>query len=293
MARILNGKDVAAAITQSAQKEVDELKAKGISPTLAILRVGEREDGLSYERGALKRAATCGIEIKQVVLPAKVQQAELEQAVTSLNNDPSVHGILMFRPLPKHLDQQAAEALLSPAKDVDGITMGSLAGVFANSGTGFAPCTAAACMEILSYYGIDCTGKNAAVIGRSLVVGRPVAMMLMHANATPTICHTRTADAPSITREADIVIVAAGRMETIGAEYFSPGQTVIDVGIDWNNEKGKLCGDVKFDEVEPIVDAITPVPGGVGAVTTSVLMKHVVQAAKLEAMFAEFLTHRQ
>ena len=134
-------------------------------------------------------------------------------------------------------------------------------------------------MEILRHYGIECEGRRAAVIGRSLVVGRPVAMMLMQANATPIICHTRTADAPAHTRSADIVVVAAGRMETIGAEYFSAGQTVIDVGIGWNEEKGRLCGDVRFDEVEPLVGAITPVPGGVGAVTTSVLMKHVVQAA--------------
>ena len=279
MATILDGKAVAAAMTERIAAQVEELRATNITPTLAILRVGERDDDLSYERGALKRAATCGIDVKQVVLPADVAQAELETAIIGLNDDPAVHGILMFRPLPKHLDQQAAEALLAPAKDVDGITMGSLAGVFANSGQGFAPCTAQACMEILAHYGISCTGKRAAVIGRSLVIGRPVAMMLMHANATPVICHTRTVDAPAITREADIVVVAAGRMETIGAEYFAPGQTVIDVGIGWSNEKGKLCGDVRFDEVEPIVDAITPVPGGVGAVTTTVLMQHVLDAA--------------
>ena len=279
MATILDGKAVAAAMTERIAAQVEELRATNITPTLAILRVGERDDDLSYERGALKRAATCSIDVKQVVLPANVAQAELEAAIIGLNDDPAVHGILMFRPLPKHLDQQAAEALLAPAKDVDGITMGSLAGVFANSGQGFAPCTAQACMEILAHYGISCTGKRAAVIGRSLVIGRPVAMMLMHANATPVICHTRTVDAPAITREADIVVVAAGRMETIGAEYFAPGQTVIDVGIGWSNEKGKLCGDVRFDEVEPIVDAITPVPGGVGAVTTTVLMQHVLDAA--------------
>jgi len=170
--------------------------------------------------------------------------------------------------------------MLDPAKDIDGCTDGSLAGVFTNSDVGFAPCTAQAAMEILKFYGVDCRGKRAAVIGRSLVVGRPVSMMLMHENATVTTCHTKTQDMPSITKEADIVIVCAGKMESIGAEYFKEGQTVIDVGIGWNDEKRKLCGDVKFEEAEPVVDAITPVPGGVGTVTTSVLVSHVVEAAK-------------
>ncbi len=279
MAQILSGKDVAASINAQVLEESQRLQAAGVQPGLGILRVGERDDDLSYERGALKRAEACGVNVSRVLLPADCSQQELENAIRQLNADPAVHGILMFRPLPRHLDQAAAEALLAPAKDVDGITRGSLATVFAGSGEGYAPCTAAACMEILGHYGIDCTGKRAAVIGRSLVVGRPVAMMLMQRNATPVICHTRTLDAPAITRQADIVIVAAGRMETIGVEYFSAGQVVIDVGIGWNEEKGKLCGDVRFDEVEPLVGAITPVPGGVGAVTTSVLMKHVVQTA--------------
>ena len=279
MAQILSGKDVAASINAQVLEESQRLQAAGVQPGLGILRVGERDDDLSYERGALKRAEACGVNVSRVLLPADCSQQELENAIRQLNADPAVHGILLFRLLLRHLDQAAAEALLAPAKDVDGITRGSLATVFAGSGEGYAPCTAAACMEILGHYGIDCTGKRAAVIGRSLVVGRPVAMMLMQRNATPVICHTRTLDAPAITRQADIVIVAAGRMETIGVEYFSAGQVVIDVGIGWNEEKGKLCGDVRFDEVEPLVGAITPVPGGVGAVTTSVLMKHVVQAA--------------
>lgn len=279
MTQILSGADVAAALTAQVQGEVTQLKSSGIAPKLAILRVGEREDDLSYERGALKRADACGVEVERVALPADVSQEELEEQVTRLGTDDSVHGILMFRPLPSHLDQEAAEALVNPAKDVDGITAESLAGVFMNSNEGFAPCTAAACMEVLHHYGIDCTGKRAAVIGRSLVVGRPVAMMLMHENATPTICHTRTVDTPSITREADIVVVAAGKTDSIGKEYFSTGQTVLDVGIGWSQEKGKLCGDVKYEDVHSIAGAITPVPGGIGAVTTSVLMKHTVRAA--------------
>ena len=280
MAEIYKGKPVADALNEKMAADVAALKEKGVEPTLAILRVGERDDDLSYERGAMKRCAGVGVAVKNVVLPADVDADTFFKTLDELNNDPAVHGILMFRPLPKHLDGEKARKMLNPAKDVDGCTDGSLAGVFTNTALGFPPCTAQAAMEILDYYGVNCTGKRAAVIGRSLVVGRPAAMMLMHKNATPTVCHTKTVNMPEIIREADIVIVCAGKMESIGAEYFREGQTVIDVGIGWNEEKGKLCGDVKFDEVEPIVAAITPVPGGVGSVTTSVLVSHVVEAAK-------------
>ena len=228
----------------------------------------------------MKRCAAVGVEVRNVVLPADVCQEDFDVALEQLNTDDSVHGILMFRPLPKQLDSERARQMLNPAKDVDGCTDGSLAGVFTNTKVGFAPCTAQAAIEILDYYGIDCTGKRAAVIGRSLVVGRPVSMMLMHKNATVTTCHTKTVDMPTVTREADILIVCAGQMESIGAEYVREGQTVVDVGIGWNEEKGKLCGDVKFEEAEPVVGAITPVPGGVGTVTTSVLVSHVVEAAQ-------------
>ncbi len=279
MAEIWKGKAVADALNEKMIANVTALKEKGVTPTLAILRVGERPDDISYEKGAIKRCDQVGVAVKQVLLPGDVDEDTFFKTLDELNNDDSVHGILMFRPLPKQLDGEKARKALNPAKDVDGCTDGSLAGVFTNTPLGFPPCTAQAAMEILNFYGVDCKGKRAAVIGRSLVIGRPVAMMLMHQNATPTICHTRTVDMPSIIREADIVIVAAGKMETIGAEYFKPGQVVVDVGINWNEEKGKLCGDVKFDEVEPIVAAITPVPGGVGSVTTAVLVSHVVDAA--------------
>ena len=188
----------------------------------------------------------------------------------------------MFRPLPKHLDQNLIENALDPAKDVDCMTDGSMSGVFTGKAIGFPPCTPQACMEILDHYGIDCTGKKAVVIGRSLVVGKPAAMMLIKKNATVTVCHTRTVDMPSVTREADILLVAAGRAGVVGAAYVKPGQIVIDVGINVNAE-GKLCGDVDYAAVEPIVEAITPVPGGVGSVTTSVLVSHVVEAAAKKA----------
>ena len=280
MAEILKGAPVTAALNEKMTAEVAALKEQGVIPTLAILRVGERKDDLSYETGAMKRCAAVGVEVRNVVLPADVCQEDFDAALEQLNTDDSVHGILMFRPLPKQLDSERARQMLNPAKDVDGCTDGSLAGVFTNTKIGFAPCTAQAAMEILDFYGIDCTGKKAAVIGRSLVVGRPASMMLMHKNATVTTCHTKTVNMPEITRQADILVVCAGQMESIGAEYVREGQVVVDVGIGWNEEKGKLCGDVKFEEAEALVGAITPVPGGVGTVTTSVLVSHVVEAAK-------------
>ena len=279
MAEILKGAPVAAAINEKCAATVVRLKEKGIVPTLAILRVGERADDLSYERGAMKRCDTVGVAVKNVVLPENADEKTFFDALDSLNRDNSVHGILMFRPLPRHLDTEKARKMLSPEKDVDGCTDMSLAGVFTNTDVGFPPCTAQAAMEILHYYGIDVKGKNIAVIGRSLVIGRPVAMMLMHENATVTVCHTRTVNVPEITRKADIIVAAAGVMEMVDSEYVSAGQTVIDVGISWNEEKGKLCGDVRAEDVEPKVSAMTPVPGGVGAVTTSVLVSHVIEAA--------------
>ena len=280
MAELLKGAPVAAALSEKMAADVAALKEQGVTPTLAILRVGQRDDDLSYERGTMKRCEKVGVAVKNVVLPADVDSDTFFATLEDLNEDDFVHGILMFRPLPKQLDGEKARKLLSPAKDVDGCTDGSLAGVFTNTALGFPPCTARAAMEILKYYGVELKGKRVAVIGRSLVIGRPVAMMLMHANATVTICHTRTVDVPSITRDADILIAASGQMESVGAEYLRPGQTVIDVGIGWNEAKQKLCGDVKFEEAEPIVAAITPVPGGVGSVTTAVLCKHVVEAAQ-------------
>ena len=280
MAELYKGKPVADALKEKMAADVAALKEKGITPTLAILRVGERDDDLSYERGAMKTCDSVGVAVKNVVLPADVASDTFFETLDSLNNDPEVHGILMFRPLPKHLDGEKARKMLNPDKDVDGCTDYSLAGVFTNTDLGFPPCTAQAAMEILDFYGVECKGKRAAVIGRSLVVGRPAAMMLMHKNATPTICHTRTVDTPSVVREADIVIVCAGQMQAVGKEYFREGQIVIDVGIHYNEETQKLCGDVRFDEAEPIVAAISPVPGGVGSVTTCVLVSHVVEAAK-------------
>ena len=279
MAKQLLGKEVTAALNERIKADVATLNAKGVKPTLGIIRVGERPDDLSYERGATKRCETLGVEYKKYLLPADVSQEELLKVIDEVNKDDNIHGVLMFRPLPKHIDQTLVENALAAEKDVDCQTDASLGGVFTGKKVGFPPCTPQACMEILDFYGIDCTGKKAVVVGRSLVVGKPAAMMLIKKNATVTICHTRTVDMPSVVREADIVIVAAGRAGVIDDTYLSAGQTVIDVGINVNAE-GKLCGDVDFEKAEPVVDAITPVPGGVGSVTTSVLVGHVVEAAK-------------
>jgi methylenetetrahydrofolate dehydrogenase (NADP+)/methenyltetrahydrofolate cyclohydrolase len=280
MAEILKGKPVADAMNEELAPRIEACKAAGVTPTLAIIRVGERDDDLSYERGALKRCEKVGIEVRQFVLPADCTQDELMAVIGEVNADPSIHGCLMFRPLPKTLDEAAACAALDPAKDVDCITEGSLYGVFANRPVGFAPCTAEACIEVLDYYGYDLTGARVTVVGRSLVIGKPVSMMLQARNATVKMCHTRTRDLAAECRDAEIVVVAAGHIGTLGKDAVAPGQVVIDVGINWDEAAGKLCGDVLFDEVEPIVGAITPVPRGVGSVTTAVLAKHVVEAAK-------------
>ena len=279
MATILKGAAVTAALNQSLTERTSALKEKGILPTLAIVRVGERGDDISYEKGAIKRCEKIGVGVKQFLLPADVPEETLLATIEEINADPAIHGCLLFRPLPGHIDGERIRRALAPQKDVDGITDGSLAGVFSGSGEGYPPCTAQACMEILDHYGYPLQGKIAVVVGRSLVVGKPAAMLLLQKNATVTVCHTRTADMPALCREAEVLIVAAGKAGVVGKEYLSPGQVVIDVGIHVL-EDGKLTGDVKFEEAEPIVEAITPVPGGVGTVTTSVLVKHVVEAAE-------------
>ena len=278
MAKLLKGAPVANAITDDLKRRSDELIHRSIAPRLAILRVGNREDDLSYERGAMKRCEKAGIAVTKFILPEECSGAQLSDTIQTINQDPSIHGCLMFRPLPDRELEERACMMLDPAKDVDCMTDLSMSGVFTGKQIGFPPCTPQACMEILDHYGYDCTGKKAVVIGRSLVVGKPAAMMLIKKNATVTICHTRTKDMPAVTRDADLIIVAAGRAGVIGADYVREGQTIIDVDINVNAE-GKLCGDVDFAAVEPVVDAITPVPGGVGTVTTSVLVGHVADAA--------------
>ena len=285
MAKQLLGKEVNEKLNARIIAECEALKAQGVNPTLAIVRCGERPDDLSYEKGATKRAEALGVAVEKFLLPEDVSKEELLRTIDAINANDKIHGVLMFRPLPKHLkaDQDEICNRLDPRKDVDGMTDGSNAGVFMGKELGFAPCTPAACMEILDHYGIDCTGKKAVVLGRSLVVGKPAAMMLLGKNATVTVCHTKTKDVAAVAREADILVSAAGVMKSLTRDYVRPGQVVIDVSINWDEAKGGIAGDAVYDEVEPIVEAITPVPGGVGAVTTSVLIGHVVEAAKRAA----------
>lgn len=281
MAELLKGKAVADAITETIQAKVAALKEKGIEPTLAIVRVGENPSDLSYERGALKRAEKTGVQVKQYIYEETVTQETLLSEIEAINEDENIHGVLIFRPLPSHIDDEAVRGTLLPEKDIDGITEGSLAGIFTGTHTGYAPCTARACMEIAAHYGIDFSGKKVAVLGRSLVIGKPVAMMAMEQNATVTVCHSRTGadNMKKICQESDVIIAAMGRAAMVDASYIGNDQVILDVGINVT-EDGKLCGDVNFDDVESKVKMITPVPGGVGAVTTAVLMLQTVEAAE-------------
>ena len=280
MAQLLYGKPVADALTADTRRRADSLRDKGVMPKLVILRCGENEADGAYIRGAMKRGGLCGVDVELRTLPADASADTLAQELEAVNGDRAVHGCLLLRPLPGQL--KAAEsglcALLDPRKDVDGMTPVSAAGVFTGSGEGFPPCTAQACMALLDYYHIDCAGKSAAVVGRSAVVGRPVAMLLLARNATVTVCHTKTRDTAAVTRQADIIVTAAGAAGSLTADHVRHGQVVVDVSTNWNGTG--LCGDAAFDAVADVVEAITPVPGGVGAVTSAVLMAHTVRAAE-------------
>jgi methylenetetrahydrofolate dehydrogenase (NADP+)/methenyltetrahydrofolate cyclohydrolase len=279
MTVVLRGSEVAEALDVKTSAIVERLKRQKIEPSFTIIRVGEHGDDISYERGVIRRAEKTGVRARSVLLPTDVTQEELRGVIRDLNADPSTHGVLLFHPLPKHVDENIVRNTLIPAKDIDGITDRSLVGVLTGVDVGYAPCTPSACMEIFDHFEISIEGKRAVVIGRSLVVGKPVAMMLLHRHATVTIAHSRTVDLPSIVKSADIVIAAAGCAKMIDAACLCSGQTVIDVGINVVDD-GSLVGDVDFDAAVGTVSAITPVPGGVGMVTTSVLVKHVVDAAE-------------
>ena len=250
----LKGLPVANAINE---KIIEEMKDwKGAIPHLAIVRVGERPDDMSYERGATKKMEKVGFRCTSYTFPADIDNDTFQKEFDKINEDEDIDGILLLRPLPKHIDEKAIENRIASVKDLDGISPMNLAKVYAGDPTGYGPCTAEAVIEMLDYAGVDLKGKRAVVIGRSLVVGKPAAMMLIKKNATVTVCHTRTVDMPSVVKEADIVVVAAGKAGVIDGSYLREGQIVIDVGINVN-EEGKLCGDVDFEKVEPHTSAIT------------------------------------
>jgi methylenetetrahydrofolate dehydrogenase (NADP+)/methenyltetrahydrofolate cyclohydrolase len=279
VAQILSGAEVVAALNERTARAAEELKAQGIYPQLAIVRLGKRADEISYERGATKRCEAVGVLVKSFALPEEATQDELLSLIHELNADATVHGVLLLRPLPAHLDDDVVRNALDANKDIDGITDKTSAAVFTSRQGSFVPCTPHACMEILDHFGIKLAGKRAVVVGRSLVVGKPVALMLLDRNTTVTLAHSHTVDLPAVVRDADIVIACVGQAKMLGAEYLRAGQIVIDVGINVD-ETGALVGDVDFEAALEVVEALTPVPGGVGTVTTSVLAKHVVQAAE-------------
>jgi methylenetetrahydrofolate dehydrogenase (NADP+)/methenyltetrahydrofolate cyclohydrolase len=280
MAEILYGAPVAKAINERTAKIVEKLAGKDTVPTLAIIRVGEREDDLAYEKAAIKRCEALGMRVMPVAMPADIDEATFFGCLQEVNANPEIHGILLFRPLPEQLDEEKARNLISPAKDLDGGSDLALASLLTGKGEGFAPATAQAVIEILDYYQIPIKGVRTAVLGRSLVIGKPVSLLLLNRHATVTICHSRSENLAAICRENDIVVAAIGKMETLDGKYFRAGQTVIDVGISYNEEKQKLCGDVLFEQVEPLVERITPVPKGVGSVTTAILANHLALAAE-------------
>lgn len=282
MALIMKSKPVVDAMREVIEPRVARLKERGIVPTLGIVRIGDRPDDLSYERTAIKRAESLGIATNVFALDANTTEEALLEQLRSINDDTAVNGCLMFRPLPEFIDEKKACDTLVLHKDVDGVSTASLGAVFSDDPQVFAPCTAEACLKMLDHYGIAIAGKHVVVVGRSLVIGKPVAMLLLRRNASVTMCHSKTEDLRSLTRQADIVICATGRPKAFDHTYFSANQTVIDVGISFDNE-GNLCGDVDFADVEPVVGAITPVPGGIGSVTTSVTMEHTVRAAEGQA----------
>lgn len=273
---ILKGLPVANAINE---KLIEEVKTMEKKPHLAIIRVGERPDDMSYERGATKKMDKVGFECTSYTFPADIDNDTFQKEFDKINEDDNIDGILLLRPLPKHLDEKAVENRIDPCKDLDGISPVNLAKVYAGDESGFAPCTAEAVIEMIDFAGIDLTGKRVTVVGRSLVIGKPVAMMLMKKNATVTVCHTRTVDMAGTCRNAEVVVAAAGVAKMIDKSFISKDAVVIDVGINVD-EEGNLCGDVNFDEVSQLASVITPVPGGVGSVTTSVLAKHLMKAAK-------------
>lgn len=282
MAKILHGAPVIEALNQNTKNQIKDLKEKGVTPTLAIIRVGERAEDIYYENNAEKRCDELGAGHTKVVFDVDVTEEEVENAIKGFNEDESIHGILLLRPLPKHLDDDKLRNLIDPVKDVDGCTDVSLAGVFAGEKRGFPPCTPHAAMRILNFYGYTpvSNGEKASVIGRSLVIGRPVSMMLLKDDFTVNICHSKTANLSDATKDSAVLIAAAGKIRLVDENFVNPDQVVIDVGVNWDEEKQGITGDVDFEKVEPIVKAITPVPGGVGTVTTSILVRHVVEAAE-------------
>ena len=273
----LRGKKVSDGIKEYVSKELETLS---FVPKLAIVRVGENPDDMSYERGATKKLKSFGLDVASYVFPQDISDEDFKKAFRDINEDDEVTGILLLRPLPRTINEKNIENMIDPKKDLDGISPINIAKVFAGDTTGFSPCTAEAVIEVLKAYDIELTGKRVTVVGRSMVVGKPVSMLLLKENATVTMTHTRTVDLKKTCSDAEIVIAAAGRAKMLNSDYCGQNAVMIDVGINVD-ENGKLCGDVDYATLDGKASAATPVPGGVGTVTTAVLAKHLIQAAKM------------
>ena len=271
----LKGAEVSAKIKEEVQKRLAGCRT---IPTLAIVRIGENPDDISYERGATKKMESFGLQVRSFVFPADISDREFKQEFAGINADGAVTGILLLRPLPKQICEADIEAMIDPAKDLDGISPVNLAKVFAGDKTGFAPCTAEAVIEMLKAGQVSIAGKRVTIVGRSMVVGKPLAMLMLGENATVTVCHTKTKDLTAACRNAEILVAAAGRAKMLDVSYVGKDAVVIDVGINVD-EQGRLCGDVDFETLEGQAAMATPVPGGIGAVTTAVLAKHLIRAA--------------
>lgn len=273
----LRGKKVSDGIKEYVSKELETLT---FVPKLAIVRVGENPDDMSYERGATKKLKSFGLDVASYVFPQDIIDEDFKKAFKNINEDDEVTGILLLRPLPRTINEKDIENMIDPKKDLDGISPINIAKVFAGDTTGFSPCTAEAVIEVLKAYDIELTGKRVTVVGRSMVVGKPVSMLLLKENATVTMTHTRTVDLKKTCSDAEIVITAAGRAKMLNSDYCGQDAVMIDVGINVD-ENGKLCGDVDYATLDGKASAATPVPGGVGTITTAVLAKHLIQAAKM------------
>ena len=273
----LRGKKVSDGIKEYVSKELETLS---FVPKLAIVRVGENPDDMSYERSATKKLKSFGLDVASYVFPQDISDEDFKKAFKDINEDDEVTGILLLRPLPRTINEKDIENMIDPKKDLDGISPINIAKVFAGDTTGFSPCTAEAVIEVLKAYDIELTGKRVTVVGRSMVVGKPVSMLLLKENATVTMTHTRTVNLKKTCSDAEIVIAAAGRAKMLNSDYCGQDAVMIDVGINVD-ENGKLCGDVDYSTLDGKASAATPVPGGVGTVTTAVLAKHLIQAAKM------------
>lgn len=273
----LRGKKVSDGIKEYVSKELETLS---FVPKLAIVRVGENPDDMSYERGATKKLKSFGLDVASYVFPQDISDEDFKNAFKDINEDDEVTGILLLRPLPRTINEKDIENMIDPKKDLDGISPINIAKVFAGDTTGFSPCTAEAVIEVLKAYDIELTGKRVTVVGRSMVVGKPVSMLLLKENATVTMTHTRTVDLKKTCSDAEIVIAAAGRAKMLNSDYCGQDAVMIDVGINVD-DNGKLCGDVDYSTLDGKASAATPVPGGVGTITTAVLAKHLIQATKM------------